>query len=245
MLVGAEGQASTSECERPVDVLTIHAATTGGSLYLPGSIDGNDVTCLIDSGATLSVMHTSIYRSMDPDSRTKIRPREGHLRMADGGLVKPLGQIDCRLMLPDQRCVTHSFVVADIEAQIVLGIDFLQMHEAILDAKCRLLQVNGVKYNCTSENELPHVFRIRISETVTVPPLSEMVLPCYMPERPPFPTRVLETAPKCCEQNKVVIAHTVSHTNTETVPVRLIDLSNEPQVLYENQVAAPCEQSNQ
>ncbi len=102
------------------------------------------VECLVDTGATLSVIHPSYFQAIKKNSNIELIPSRGMLRMADGGLVTPWGKATLPLILcPDQK-ILFTFVVADVEASVVLGLDFLASQFAVLDANAGLLTLNGI-----------------------------------------------------------------------------------------------------
>lgn len=208
---------------------------------MPLEVQGVRVMGLVDSGASLSVIHPSIYDNIPLEQRPTLTKRSGSLRMADGGLVDLCGQTELTVRLGEHRSETHTFIVADIEAQIVLGLDFLEAGNAIIDIGKKTLTLDGNEYGCQTEEDLPRIFRVTLMETVTVPPLSEMVLPGCLREKPPFATGLLMPMEKKDSEDELLIAKSVTHTNNPVIPVRVVNLSSGPKVMYEGQVAAICE----
>ncbi len=54
-------------------------------------ICGVTVNCLVDSGATLSVLHPDKYHAIPEARRPPMESNCGSIKMADGNLVVPLG----------------------------------------------------------------------------------------------------------------------------------------------------------
>ena len=68
-------------------------------------------------------------------------------------------------------------VVAEIEAPIVIGIDFLRKHQCTLSMKTESLTVGDTTHLCRSVKDMPQLFRINVAETVVIPAMSEMIVP--------------------------------------------------------------------
>lgn len=226
---------------RPVGIVNATTDSSAGSLYMVMKIGSDDVCCLIDSGSTLSVCHPSVYRNIPGENRPELLSHGGQIRVADGGLVDVEGQVELELTVDTGRNFRMDFVVADVEAPMVLGLDFLREYNGVLDVCAKSLTLNGYTCQCKSDDELPTVFRVTVAETVTVPPNSEMLLPGKLSVKPQFATGVFEVNPKMLEKKPIFLAKMVAHTNTGIVPLRVMNPTDEPQVIYKGQCAASCE----
>ena len=115
------------------------------------------------------------------------------------------------------------------------------LYEAVLDVAAKELILDGSVYVCKSDNKMPSVFRVTIPEAVTIPPNSEMILSGTICGQPNFVTGVFEMSPSLCESKPLLVAKMVAYTNVGQVPLRIMNPTGEPQVLYKGQVAAICE----
>ena len=140
-----------------------------GGLYLNVEVDSVEINCLIDSGSTRSVVHPSIYKNIDASCRPMLRPYDDEIQVADGGLVETIGMVELELLLEDGKILNMNFIVCEVEAPIILGMDFLAHYEAKLDIAARELILDGNLYQCTSESEMPSIFRVTIPKAVTIP----------------------------------------------------------------------------
>ena len=73
------------------------------SLYIVVTIGGQEVTCLVDSGSTLSVVHPSIVRDMDEEPGL-VTKEVTQLKMADVGITYSLGQVVVNLYFHGLLC---------------------------------------------------------------------------------------------------------------------------------------------
>ena len=103
---------------------------TTGSLYLPLLVSGVSVMGLLDTGSTVSVVHPSVLSRLSQDSEICLNSEIGRLRLADGSATESLGTVQLDLQLGTGKDIwPHMMLVAEIEAPIVIGIDFLRKHQ--------------------------------------------------------------------------------------------------------------------
>ncbi len=199
------------------------------------------VECLIDTGATLSVIHPSYFQAIKKNSNIELTPCRGTLRMADGGLVPPWGRATLPLVLSPNQKISFTFVVADVEASVVLGLDFLASQFAVLDANAGLLTLNGIPHKCHDAEEQTHIFKVRVSETVTVQPGVEMLLPGKVDGTPNFALGLVEAHEQAIVKDGLLVAKAAVDPQSPDIPIRVINLTNEAHTVYEGTWIANCE----
>ena len=123
------------------------------SLFLQATVFGVKVDCLIDTGSTITVVHPNKFKAIDPANRPPLRPWGNHIRLADGGLLKAEGQAQLVLEIGHQ-CLEHTVIIADISVSGILGLDFLQENEGLLDPGKGILLLDGFKHKCSNEADL-------------------------------------------------------------------------------------------
>ena len=196
--------------------------------------------CLIDSGATLSVVHPSLIARIQGLDTLTIGEHEGCLRMADGNNIDIQGKVLLDLHLGGCHAIKHTFFIADVEAPLVIGMDFLEYHHGIIDIGAKTLTLNGFIFPCKLDDDFPNSIRVITTETQTVPPRSEMIIMGHLQEPPHFTTGLLRPTERDLEQGLFLVAKVVTHT-VDDIPIRVINLDDSPRVLHQGQVAALCE----
>ena len=85
---------------------------------------GKRFKALIDSGAALSLAHTSAYNMIEDHYKTKILPAAVHLKTADGSSMSSLGKAALLLHTANFK-FSHIFVICDKlpDTDILFGID--------------------------------------------------------------------------------------------------------------------------
>ena len=204
-----------------------------GCLYLPLRMNDVSVVALIDTRSTVSVVHPSVLAKIPSDVEVHLRDRSGRIRLADGSETESLGTVQLRVPLGTGKDMwTHEWIVAEIESPVVLGVDFLQMHQCTLDVGTARLTVGSDVHVCWYMASMPQVFRIRMAETVVIPGLSEMIVPGEAGEMSHVTRATVEgNCQELCEGN-VMVAHTLLNPSLGTLPVRVMNLSSEPQRLH-------------
>ena len=101
----------------PIELRPLHHQTCRG-YFLPGSLGGQEVHCLLDSGCTVSVVSKRIFNKFRPALRDLLIAESGIAHVADGSTTKTYGNIELFGKLRHWR-YTHSFLVADIREDLL------------------------------------------------------------------------------------------------------------------------------
>ena len=131
--------------------------------------------------------------------------------------------------------------VAEIEAPVVIGIDFLRKYQCTLSMNDESLTVGGTVHSCRSIDVMPQVFRVSVAETVKVSPWARWLNPgeTWAASHPMQGIIEGHDRPLC--DGNVVLARVVLNPALETLPLRVIYLSGEPQTLYKGTDVATCQ----
>ena len=78
----------------------------------------------MDSGAAISLAHTSVCNMIEDYYKTKILPAVLHLKTAGGSSMSSLGKATLYLYIADFK-FPHTFIICDkvLETDILFGID--------------------------------------------------------------------------------------------------------------------------
>lgn len=129
-------------------------------LYLDGVIEGIPANLLVDSGASVTVISPRIFETVQAQSEKRLEPSKWQVKAASGALVAVRGQTSLQFRA-GQHEWTLSALVADIEDDGILGMDFLR--EAIINCKEQTLSVDDVHVPLTNKKSrkdvLPGVSR--------------------------------------------------------------------------------------
>lgn len=173
--------------------------------------------------------------------RPAISGKSCQLRMADGGVVTSEGCVT--LPIEIQGCVFQQrMIVANVEAPVVLGYDFLHQNQSLLDIGKGEITIGGLQIKCLLESDLPSVFRITLTENVLVPPATEIIVSGeIVGETPLFSTALLESETSKLTDKGILMAKSIVDPSTGQIPLRLVNLFDKPTQLYKHMQVGVCE----
>lgn len=238
MLAGAEGQVPALTYEGPKKILEINNEVQQEGLYIKALVCGIKVNCLVDTGSTLTVLHPIKYSEIKDGLKPRINKSCSQLRMADGGLVSPMG-VGIFTIEIEGRCFEHRMIVADIEAPVVFGYDFLYKIGCTIDMGTGSIHVNGDVIKCEKESQMSSIFKIKIHEDTIIPADCETILSAKVEgDVAQNQIMIIEQHNLKLNYPGLLLANTVIDTNDEYVALRVINLHDEPRLLRENTCAA-------
>lgn len=224
---------------RPKQINKIKQSNDG--LFIKSTIFGNSVDCLIDTGATTSVLHSKVFLRLPEEKRPQLNRNCGDLRVADGEIIVPMGMATFPLRIDDK--IYHCrMIVADIESPAVLGYDFLKDNHCEMHIGKGTILLNGKRIECHLESQKPNtIFRVALTETVVLPAASEMIIPTrVIGDLPIGHNAMVDNGSSVLMKRGIMIGKSLFRPSNEVIPVRVINLSPKPQTIYKNTTTAEC-----
>ena len=129
---------------QPVDDSTLSMRSLGGQqdgLYVEGSINGKLCKMLIDTGASVSIVSTSM---INEHNKVLSKSPFTQLRTATGQ-VTPVHGCSTLDITIGRYSGQHVMLVADVMDCCIIGLDFLQQYRCTLDIAGRVLQMDGMQ----------------------------------------------------------------------------------------------------
>ena len=207
--------------------------TKPDGLYVTASLFNFDVNCLIDTGASLSVMHPEKYYKIPEAERPCLEKDSSRLSMANGDTLQSLGNTIINLKFQHET-VTQRVIVAEVDAPLVLGYDFLKQHGCVVDIGNATLHMKNKPIKCQLESSMDSIFRITSKETIEIPPRSEMIIEGkILGSLPIYEEAFVEPCAHFCEKKELLVAKAIVNPHG-MVPVRVANLSDVPRKIYGN-----------
>ena len=138
----------------------------------------------------------------------------------------------------------HKVLIADIEVDGILGMDFLwaEQCELHLENKVYVLTLTGGQVSCHMTQGNLACWRVAICETVVIPPRSEVIVAAdFVEGEASDGAGVLEATTRFQEHNNILVARALVNTNQHKVPLRLLNASDSAQTVFKRSIAAVCE----
>lgn len=135
------------------------------------------MTILVDTSANVTIISENSFMCIDPSQRPKTTPVRSKLFTATGASSPFMGQSQGEIQIDNHKFV-HDVLIADIQNDVILGIDFLTKHKCDVHLSKNCLDVQGDKIPCFRySNEVFSCCRIAVTNHIVVPPGTEMIVP--------------------------------------------------------------------
>ena len=140
-------------------------------------VNNIQVTFLIDTGSNISILSEDLVNRFPPDFHEEIQPTKTKLLSVTGEISPFLGKTTVTVEIGSQN-VQQNVLIASIENECILGMDFLTTHHCDLMLSQQCMKLNGEKIRCfpNSREAQPTCCRVAISEYVEIPPETEVVV---------------------------------------------------------------------
>ena len=131
--------------------------------------------------------------------------------------------------------MTHS------QAPVVIGMDFLETYQCVLDMRTHTLINNDVVHICRPMESVSQIFRVRADDTVIIPPMSEMTIHGEIPESPYVTQCIIEEDFNFVCDRPTLVARAVLNPTQGTFLLCVMNLSEEPHEVNKGTNVAICE----
>ena len=209
----------------------ISIVNPSSSFSVAASINDVPVTFLLDTGSALTILRKSIWdRCKQPDD--KLEPRnQKSLVGAEGTTLRVYGSA-CVQWKVDGKEFSHVVAVVDpLTTEAILGLDFLKGCKIDLVSH-HLTTSDGQVIVLTSQenNKKTPVLFLRVTANIKLPAYSEMEILAELSDLTQSnQTYVLEERNM---QNEGIMMACAVVTSGESVPVRVMNPTNQPVTLY-------------
>ena len=192
-----------------------------------GSINGANANFLVDTGADASLLSLEVWDKLTEKPKMN---RDTAIHKLVGVQASPLsvcGVVQVAINLAGEKFETEMVVVDSLTNEAILGKDFLKDNTCIIDVsrETLLFENRGITLSLNSPPGSRQVARVSVvlCDALEVPPRSEMEVMGSIPEAATTGTWMLEG-----ESNAVLVARAVVSPNERKVPLRILNVRDEP-----------------
>lgn len=140
------------------------------SLLVEAVVGRNRCLVTIDTGATASIIRRDLVRDQWLYNTTRY-----NLRTATGESAKVYGEVALNIQLAGIT-ISHSFLVADIIDECIMGMDFMKKHRIILDVGAQFMKYENIEIPVIFGKVNSGTLRTIISHDQVLQPSSETIV---------------------------------------------------------------------
>jgi hypothetical protein len=186
------------------------------------------VTMFVDPGGSVSILRKYIFDTIPPSSRPIIKPVRMSLLTATGEVSQFIGKFDLEIKL-GVHVFKHELLFAEIKDTAILVMDFFMKHKIDLLFSKGCIKVNEDSIPCYTNKGDPKCCRIKVAETVEIPPESEEIIKgqvCGMVKYDSV--GIIESNENFVENTDLLIAKALVQHNSNVIPLRVVNFSHQP-----------------
>lgn len=191
--------------------------------YLPGTIGPTKVLCLVDSGCSITVLSKKVFDTLPKTLKATLEEKRGLATVADGSSTSTYGRVTLKGKLR-HFSYQHQFLVADVQEDVLIGLDFLQHYQASLCFKNAELSIGGSRLSCVDEKNLPLSSKVYAVRRMSIPAGSEAIIEGRLSQNLPGEHAIVE----CLGENSWLVGSAMVTLDNGRFPVRILNSSPVP-----------------
>ena len=233
-----KAQSRDAGADRVAGATTDDCKPVAGRTYLRLQVNGQVRRCLLDTGSDVTLLPPTLIGG------AQLVPTHRRLRAANGTLIKVTGAATVEAVAENHHMWIDGLVSPHV-SEVMLGIDFLQQQEAVWNFGLGEVVLGGYTYKLYSKKKHTWCRRVILEDDTVVPGKSEVNLSTLVQfgdfggvtgkENVDWVTEAKELRPG------VYVSRTVVPERNEDVPVRVINVSDDPVTLEGGTVVTDLE----
>ena len=154
--------------------------------------------------------------------KSELQPSNLVICGADGKNLDVSGEGTMEITLGPLK-VTHEVVVAALQPDAILGMDFLSQHECKVDIPAQRLIINSLVVNLWQEGNNPQSCKVAVKEPVIIPPESEKLILGQVQRRgSEGPVNMVQGSAKFVGRYGLFVCHSLMDVEKGVVPIRIL-----------------------
>lgn len=198
---------------------------------------------LVDTGANYSILSRNLVHRLQL-AESRITPLQNVKIITATGESSPcIGQINLSIAI-GKLVLMQQFIIADIQNEGLLGLDFLSENESVICLDPPSLEMNGLLIPLNKRNDINRdnlrCCRIAIQETVVVPPETEVIVNGKLIDQISSDSScgIVESSLAILEKKGILVAKALVSPAQSVVPLRIANFGFEPCTIFKNSVVA-------
>ena len=212
--------------------------TGTAGLFVTATVGELPLNLVIDTGSSVTLLSTKLFQEIAAISPVQLSPYTGRLSLADGSNLPVRGIVKILFSFKGVN-VWQTVLVADIEADGLIGVDFFRSHDCELRYKDQILNIDDVSVPFREERGTQMSCRVTAAATVVVPPRCEVILEGRVTTRRGCPANaLLEPVSSFGRETGLMVGKALVDTTKESVPLRVLNPWEEPMEILQGTAVA-------
>ena len=193
------------------------------------NIGEQTIRALVDTGASVTVIHPGIYQNMPEEMRPPLVNKQGvKIKVANGESIRNYGQTSLEFQFEKGPTVTHQAFVCDMDIPLIIGYDFLLRFHCIIDAGQNKFHVVTNSLGTKKDKKECKAGEVRASQTEIIPAGAECCITAiWMGEKDSFQEPLLLEGDKSLAATKGLWVGKGLIDPSDKIPVRVVNASNQ------------------
>ena len=205
---------------------TKFVANKSSGLYVDCKINNIPTECLVDIGATLSIISIKAWDIINQSSAMTLNTFKTEIYTASGNPIDVKGKMTVMVEVGGVKCITD-MVVADIDIDAIHGLNFLKNNDYKLNIEDDTLELKGKTCKLNVAGRIG-CYRVTVAEDVELPSRAEIV---HMPIIKASDLAIIEPTQKSFITGKGIVAKALVYTGNK-VPLRVVNFGQDTEKLY-------------
>jgi predicted aspartyl protease len=206
-------------------------------IYLKGFIESKPLEFLVDTGSEPTIISHQILSSLPKHFKTTFQDHHKTFQLADGQDMAAQGPVFCNITVNNKN-VVDAVYAANISDKAILGRSTMQALGYKLTIAGESVEDSASRFSSSISSA---VRRVTASRTLQVPARSEAILPCTVHGPNNQQDLLLSAESEFSGTGELQVAKTLVTTSNGKCMVRVLNLSDEPQILMNGQKLASAE----
>ena len=202
---------------------------SSSGLYVTGKIDNITADCLVDTGATLTIVSSKLWEVIN--SKNSLTPFDTPLVSAAGDTTKVKGRTELSMTFGDLQ-YSVPVIIADMDIDVVLGFDFMQEQDVSVSVAHRKMIIGKQEFLLQCSGKIG-CYRVVLTDRIDIPAGTEIITQRKVNEASisRIGIGLVEPSETSILDGKGLVARALVKADG-TIPLRIANFSMDTQTLY-------------
>ena len=233
------GQKNT---DSKIRLSTISSASKKKTLTVETVINGKDKLCIVDTGASISLISKDQWQSLKLDN-TPLSPSDIVAEAANNSPIGILGKTTLNVQIDENKKSSHDFYVAnEMVSEVILGLDWLITNKVNVDMAGMVLKFpdGTTKPLCLFDSTIADPLAVVLDEDLVIPARHEVFKTAQV-RNPTLNESILEPNMNLSGKG-VLVARVIVQPREQKVPIQIINPGTSPIKLYKGMTVGQLQQ---